>query len=128
MKKIYKYMTSISKTIYIDKLDDIVNKYNSNYHITIKMNLVDFKDSTYLDHSIESNAKEPKFKADDTVIISKYKNIALHIGLKFLLLKKIKILNHGLTLIGILMVKTLLERFTKKNCKRQIKRSLELKK
>ena len=29
--KIYKYMTSISKTVCIDKLDDIVNKYNNTY-------------------------------------------------------------------------------------------------
>ena len=35
--KIYKYMTSVSKNIYIDKLDDIVNKYNNAYHSTIKI-------------------------------------------------------------------------------------------
>ena len=35
--KIYKYMTSISKNVYIDKLDDIVNEYNNTYHRTIKM-------------------------------------------------------------------------------------------
>ena len=35
--KIYKYMTSISKNVYIDKLDDIVNKYNNTCHRTIKM-------------------------------------------------------------------------------------------
>ena len=38
--KIYKYMTSILKNEYIDKLDEIVNKYNNTYHSTIKMNLV----------------------------------------------------------------------------------------
>ena len=38
--KIYKYMTSISKNVYIDKLDDIVNKYNNTYHKTIKMKFV----------------------------------------------------------------------------------------
>ena len=38
--KIYKYMTSISKNVYIDKLDDIVNKYNNAYHSTIKMKLM----------------------------------------------------------------------------------------
>ena len=36
--KVYKYMTSLSKIVYIDKLDDIVNKYNNTYHRTIKMN------------------------------------------------------------------------------------------
>ena len=39
--KIYKYMTSISKNVYIDKLDDIVNEYNNTYHRTIKMKPVD---------------------------------------------------------------------------------------
>ena len=49
--KIYKYMTSISKNVYIDKLDDIVNKYNNTYHNTIKMKPVDVKWSTYIDSS-----------------------------------------------------------------------------
>ena len=43
MNKICKYMTSVSKNVYIDKLDDIVNKYNNTYHSTIKMNLIDLK-------------------------------------------------------------------------------------
>ena len=29
--KIFKYMTSVSKNVYIDKLDDIANKYNNTY-------------------------------------------------------------------------------------------------
>ena len=41
--KIYKYMTSISKNVYIDKLEDIVNKYNNTYHRTSKMKPVDVK-------------------------------------------------------------------------------------
>ena len=44
--KIYKYMTSVSKNVYIDKLDDIVNEYNNTYHRTIKMKPVDVKDNT----------------------------------------------------------------------------------
>ena len=47
--KIYKYMTSISKNMYIDKLDDIVNEYNNTYHRTTKMKPVDIKDNTYFD-------------------------------------------------------------------------------
>ena len=39
--KIYKYMTSISQNVYIDKLDDIVNKYNNTYHSTSKLKPVD---------------------------------------------------------------------------------------
>ena len=42
-KKIDKYMTSISKSVYIDKLHDIVNKYNNTYHRTFKMMRVDVK-------------------------------------------------------------------------------------
>ena len=41
--KIYKYMTSISKNVHIDKLDDVVNEYNNTYHGTIKMKPVDVK-------------------------------------------------------------------------------------
>ena len=61
--------------MYIDKLDDIVNEYNNTYHRTIKMKPVDFKDNTYIDFNKEVNDKDPKFKVDDHVIISKYKNI-----------------------------------------------------
>ena len=46
--KIYKYMTSISKNVYIDKLDDIVNEYNNTYHTTIKMKPIDVKDNTLI--------------------------------------------------------------------------------
>ena len=46
-KKVYKYMTSISKNMYIDKLDDIVNKYNNTYHSIINMKTVDVKLSTF---------------------------------------------------------------------------------
>ena len=47
--KIYKYMTSISKNVYIDKLDDIVKEYNNKYHTSIKMKPVDATDNTYTD-------------------------------------------------------------------------------
>ena len=58
-KKINKYMTSISKNVYIDKLDDIVNKCNNTYHKTIKMKPVNVKLSTYIDFGVEKNDKEP---------------------------------------------------------------------
>ena len=44
-------MTSVSKNVYINKLDDIVNKYNNTYHSTIKMNLIDLKSTTYISSS-----------------------------------------------------------------------------
>ena len=73
--KIYKYMTSISKNVYIDKLDDIVDKYNNTYQTTIKMKPIDVKDNTYINTSKEINNEDPKFKVGDHVRISKYKNI-----------------------------------------------------
>ena len=68
-------MTSISKNVYIDKLDDIVNEYNNTYHRAIKMKSIDVKDNTYANTDKEVNDKDPKFKVGDRVRISKYKNI-----------------------------------------------------
>ena len=73
--KIYKYMTLISKNVYINKLDDIVNEYNNTYHTTIKMKPIDVKDNAYINTDKEINYKDPKFKVGDRVRISKYKNI-----------------------------------------------------
>ena len=73
--KIYKYMTSVSKNVYIDKLDDIVGGYNNTYHRTIKMKLVGVEDNTYIDFKKEANNKDPKFEVGDHARISKYKNI-----------------------------------------------------
>ena len=47
--KIYKYMTAITKNVYIDKLDDIVKEYNNKYHTSIKMKPVNVKDNTYVE-------------------------------------------------------------------------------
>ena len=73
--EIYKYVTSISKNVYIDKLDDIINKYNNTYHSTVKMKPVDVKPSAYIESSKEINYQDPKFKIGDMVRVSKYKNI-----------------------------------------------------
>ena len=67
-------MASVSKNVYIDKLDDIVNKYNNPYS-TIKMKPVNVKSNTYIDSSKEINNKNPKFNIGDTVRISKDKNV-----------------------------------------------------
>ena len=47
--KIHKYMTSMSKNVYIGKLDGIVKEYNYTYHTSIKMKPIDVKDNTYID-------------------------------------------------------------------------------
>ena len=60
--KIYKCMTSISKNVNIDKLDDIMNKCNNTYHNTIKMKPVDVRSNTYTVSNKEINNKDPKFK------------------------------------------------------------------
>ena len=74
--KIYKYMTSISKNVYIDKLDEIVNEYNNTYHTTIKMKPTDGKDNAHINTDKKNNNKDPKFKVGDRVRPSKYKNIS----------------------------------------------------
>ena len=73
--KIYKYMTSVSKNVYTDKLDDIVDEYNNTYHTTTKMKPADVKDNTYINANKEIIKKDLKFKVGDHVRISKYKNI-----------------------------------------------------
>ena len=68
-------MTTISKNVYIDKLDDILKEYNNTYHKTIKIKPINIKDNTYINFEKEVNNKDPKFKVGDYVRISKYKNI-----------------------------------------------------
>ena len=62
-------MTSISKNVYIDKLDEIVNKYNNVYHRIIKKKLVDVKSRTCINCGKKTNNKDPKFKISHTVRI-----------------------------------------------------------
>ena len=69
--KIYMYMTSLSKNMYINKLDDTVNKYYNTCHSTIKMKPVDVKSSIYIEFNKEINKEGPKFKVGDNARISK---------------------------------------------------------
>ena len=82
--EIHRYMTSISKNVYINIFNDILNKYNNTYHSTIKMKLVDVKSSTYLDFNKKNNSEDPKFKVGDHFRRSKYEHIfvMLQIGQK----------------------------------------------
>ena len=64
-------MTSVSKNAYIDKLDDIVNKYNNTYHKAIKVKPTDEKSSIYIYSSKEINNKDPIFNTGDIVGIPK---------------------------------------------------------
>ena len=68
-------MTAISKNVYFDVLDDIVDEYNNTYHKTIKMKPVDVEDDSFAEYNEKTNEKDPKFKVGDHVRISKFKNI-----------------------------------------------------
>ena len=72
--KIFKHMTAILKNVYLDVLDDIVNKYNNTVHKTIKMKTIDVSDS-YAEYNEDFNKKDPKFKVGYHVRISEYNNI-----------------------------------------------------
>ena len=73
---IFKYMTSMSKNVYIDQLDVIVNEYNNTYHILIHNTYpIDVQDKTYINTDKKVNDKDPQFKVGDHVKISKYENI-----------------------------------------------------
>ena len=68
-------MAAISKYVYFDVLNDIVDEYNNTYHKTIKMKPIDVKSDSFAEYNEESNEKDPKLKLGDHVRISKYKNI-----------------------------------------------------
>ena len=115
---IYKHMTSISKNVSTDKLNDIVNEYKNTYHRTIKMKPIDVKDNTYIDSIKQVNDNDPKFKVGNHVRISKYKNTFAkdytpNWSEVVLTISEIKIQFHGHMLLMISMVKKLLEHFVK---------------
>ena len=127
--KIYKYMTAISKNVYIDKLDDIVKEYNNKYHTSIKMKLVVVTDNTYINVKKEINDKDPKFKVGDYVRISKYKNTFAkgytpNWSEEIFVINRIKIQYHGHMLLMILMLKKLLVLSMKKHYRAQINKNL----
>ena len=101
--KIYTHTTSISKNVYIDKLDNVVNEYKNTYYSITEMKPANVKASIDIDFGIEKNEKDPKFKVGDQVGMSKYKKtflrkVVLQIDLrKFLCKKKLKILCHEQT-------------------------------
>ena len=63
--KIYKHMTAISKNVYFDVLNDIVDEYNNAYHKTIKMKPIDVKSDSVAEYDEASNEKDPKFIVGD---------------------------------------------------------------
>ena len=73
--QIYKHMTAVSKSLYFDVLNDIVDKYNNTFQITIKIKPIDVQSDAYLQYNKDSNEKDSKVKIGDHVSISKYENI-----------------------------------------------------
>ena len=89
--KICKYMTSISKNVYTDKLDDIVNEYNNTHHRTIKIKPINVKDNTYIDFGKDVNDKDPKFKVLRKVLLNIFtKGYTPNRSEEILVIKKIK--------------------------------------
>ena len=125
--KIHKYMTAISKNVYYNVLDDIVNKYDNTVHKT-KKKPIDVTDDSYAEYNEDSNNKNPRFKVGDHVRISKYKNIFAkryvpNWSKKVFVISKIK--NTVPWTLVIWMVKKLLEVFMKKSCKKLTRKNLE---
>ena len=73
--KIFKHMTAISKNVYFDVLDNIVDKYNNTVHRIIKMKPIDVTGDSYSEYNEGFNKKDLKFKAGHHARISKYKNV-----------------------------------------------------
>ena len=104
--KIFKHMTAVSKNVYFDVLDDIVNKYNNKFHRTIKMKPIDATSDSYSEYNQKSNKKIVNLQL---VIVSEYQNTKtfllkniLQIGQKkFLSLPKLRIQFHGFMLLVI---------------------------
>ena len=114
--KIFKHMTAISKNVYFDVLDDIVNKYNNTVHRTIKMKPIDVTSDSYAEYNEDSNKNGCKFKVGDRVKISACR----------------KTFAKGYTqnwsekaFISSKMVNQLMEIFMKNNCKKQISKNSE---
>ena len=60
-------MTAISKNIFFDVLDDIVDKYNNTVHRTIKIKPIEATDNYYAKYNEYPNKKTPKFKVGDKI-------------------------------------------------------------
>ena len=126
--KIFKHMTAISKKVYFDVLDGIVDKYNNTIHRTIKMKPIEVTNDSYAEYNKELNKKGRKFKVDDHVRISKYKNIFAkgyvpNWSKEVFIVNKIK--NTVPWIYTISDLNGNLEVFMKKNCKRLIKKNLK---
>ena len=128
--KIFKHMRGVSKNVYFEVLDDIVNKYNNTVHRSIKMKPTDIKSDSYPGYNEDSNATKLNSKLVIMLRFQNTKKLLLKdtrkIGQeKFLLLGKLKIQFRGYTQLVTRMVKKLLEVFMRRNCKKLVKKNSE---
>ena len=132
-KKCIPHMRAVSKNVYFDVLNYIVDEYNNTYHKTVKMKPIDVKSNSYAEYNVDSNEKDPKFKIGVHVRISKYKNIfgkgyTPNWSEEVFVVSKIKNTVPWTHVISDLNGEKLLELFMKKNCRRLIKKNLGYKK
>ena len=102
--KIFKHMTAVSKNVYFNVLDDIVNEYNNTVYRIMKMKLTDVTSDSYAEYNEDSNEKGLKFKAGGHVRISKHKNIfakgyTQNWSEEVFIISRLKIQFHGLMLL-----------------------------
>ena len=132
--KVFKDITAISKNVYFDVLDDIVDQYNNTFHRTIKMKPIEVTSDSYAEWNENFNEKDSKFKAGDRVRILKYKNI-FAIGYtqdwseEVFIISKIKNIVPWTYAVSDLFGEEINGNFyKKKNCKKQISKNSEYKK
>ena len=123
-------MTAISKNVYFDVLDDIVDKYNNTIHRTIKTKPIDVTGDSHSEYNEDFNKKDRKFKVGDNLRISKYKNLFAEGQMpnwseESFVINKVKNTVPWTYSISDLNVKKLLEVFMKKNCQKLVKNNLE---
>ena len=122
--------------MYIDKLDDIVNKYNNTYHSAMKMRLADAKSSTYIYFNEENNKEDQKFEVVDHVQISKYQNIfgngyVANWSEEVLMIRKLKKKKNTVPwtyVFSDLNSEEIVRLFWEKDLQKRLKKSLQLKK
>ena len=117
-------MTTISKNVYIDKLDDIVKEYYNKHHTSIKMKPVDVKDNTYIDFKKEINNKDPKFKFSDYVRNIFAKGYMQNWSEEIFMIKKVINTVPWKYVVNDLNGEKLRVHFMKKNCKKLISKNL----
>ena len=121
---IYKHTTAVSKNVYFNVLNDIVNEYNNTYHRTKKMKPIDVKSDSFVGYNEGTNEKGAKFEIRYHVRISKYKNIFVK-GVKFFVIQKVKNTVPWTYYINDLNGEEVVGRFHEKVLQKQIKNKLE---